>query len=318
MKEPWVKYGTKLKLREIKTLLDVLPRSTSVAIISADNIQKELFTDSGAGTLIRRGYKLYKASSVETVGSDKLRTVFAQLDPDVLSGRTSVAQEFSNLSKTPHTIYGDELFDVVAVVSHPEGELPVMSKLLASRAGVLNNVVDNVFSAVKKDHRKLFWTAKADDENRGWHFERAEGSFTRAGRSLFWYGVHDVKEVARAVEMFEANGRIDRAYLPVGPAPRSSAASGVRSYSTSVPSGLLLLPLPPPRSESRLSAPEATPARTSSPLSPPILTWSSLMSPPASSRAPSSRATPNPTLPTRTFPPPTSRAWRRPGRSTLG
>ncbi|KAL7411901.1 Aspartate/glutamate/uridylate kinase, partial [Mrakia frigida] len=217
MKESWVRYGTKLKLREIKDLLDFLPRSSSVAIISADNIQKELFTDSGAGTLIRRGYKLYKASSIETVGTDKLRSVFASLDPDVLSGRTSVAQEFSHLQTTPYTVYGDEPFDVVAVVSHPEGEVPVLTKFLASRNGVLNNVVDNVFSAIRKDHRKLFWTAKADDENRAWHFERADGSFTRAGKSLFWYGIHDVKEVERAIATFEEKGRIERSYLPVGP-----------------------------------------------------------------------------------------------------
>ena len=217
MKESWVRYGTKLKLREIKDLLDFLPRSSSVAIISADNIQKELFTDSGAGTLIRRGYKLYKSSSIETVGADRLRNVFAALDPEVLSGRTSVAQEFSQLQQTPYTIYGDEPFDVVAVVSHPEGESPVMRKFLASKNGVLNNVVDNVFSAIKKDHRKLFWTAKADDENRAWHFERADGSFTRAGKSLFWYGIHDVKEVEKAIAQFEQNGRIDRSYLPVGP-----------------------------------------------------------------------------------------------------
>jgi N-acetyl-gamma-glutamyl-phosphate reductase/acetylglutamate kinase len=227
MKESWVRYGTKLKLREIKDLLDYLPRSSSVAIISADNIQKELFTDSGAGTLIRRGYKLYKASSVETVGADKLRNVFAQLDPAVLSGRTSVAQEFSALKQTPHTIYGDETFDVVAVVAHPEGELPVMTKFLATRNGVLNSVVDNVFNAIKKDHRKLFWTAKSDDENRAWHFDRADGSFTRAGKSLFWYGVHDVKEVERAIVTFEQNNRIERTYLPVGP-----AAKAARAYST--------------------------------------------------------------------------------------
>ncbi|KAG8927480.1 Protein arg5,6, mitochondrial, partial [Tulasnella sp. 417] len=65
MKESWVKYGTKLKLREIKELLDHLPRTSSVAIISADSLQKELFTDSGAGTLIRRGYKLFKHSSID-------------------------------------------------------------------------------------------------------------------------------------------------------------------------------------------------------------------------------------------------------------
>ena len=48
MKEPWVKYGTKLKIKEIKELLTYLPRSSSVAIISVNDLQKELFTDSGA------------------------------------------------------------------------------------------------------------------------------------------------------------------------------------------------------------------------------------------------------------------------------
>ena len=48
-----------LVLKEIKDLLDTLPRSSSVAIIHPSDLQKELFTDSGAGTLIRRGYKLF-------------------------------------------------------------------------------------------------------------------------------------------------------------------------------------------------------------------------------------------------------------------
>ncbi|KAI5449917.1 hypothetical protein NCC49_003926 [Naganishia albida] len=236
MRESWVKYGTKLKLREIKELLDCLPRTSSVAIISADMLQKELFTDSGAGTLIRRGHKLYKQSSVDAVGSTQLRHVFTERDPEVQAGKTSVAEIFNRFKQTPHTIYGDEPFDVVAVVSHPEGETPVMTKFLPSRNGILNKVVDNVFDAIKKDHKRLFWTAKADDENRAWHFERADGSFTRAGRSLFWYGVHDVKEVERIIEGFEKDGRIERVFLPVGPSVpphRASAAAGTRAFSTS-------------------------------------------------------------------------------------
>lgn len=241
MKESWVKYGTKLKLREIKELLDHLPRSSSVAIISADSLQKELFTDNGAGTLIRRGYKLFKHSSVDAVGADRLRQVIHDRDPDVISGLSSVSGALSDLKKTPFTIYGDEPFDVVAIVNHPDGEIPVMTKLLASRNGILNNVVDNVFNAIKKDHRKLFWTAPADDENRAWHFERADGSFTRAGRSLFWYGVQDIAEVEKTVKEFEENGRIERAYLPVGPstpphraaaAPTPGGVGGARAFST--------------------------------------------------------------------------------------
>ncbi|KAJ7474719.1 acetylglutamate kinase ARG6 [Mycena latifolia] len=242
MKEPWVKYGTKLKLREFKELLEHLPRSSSVAVISASMLQKELFTDSGAGTLIRRGYKLFKHNSIESLGADRFRQVIHDRDPEVLSGFQSVAGVLADMKNTPYTIYGDEPLDVVALVSHPPGETPVLTKLLPSRAGVLNNVMDNVFSAIKKDHRRLFWTAQADDENRGWHFERADGSFTRAGKSLFWYGVQDVAEVERIVGEFEEKGRIARVYLPVGPsAPPHKAAKaapdGTRAYSTSARRG---------------------------------------------------------------------------------
>ncbi|KAF8519777.1 acetylglutamate kinase ARG6 [Hysterangium stoloniferum] len=243
MKESWVKYGTKLKLREIKELLDHLPRSSSVAIISAPSLQKELFTDSGAGTLIRRGYRLFKHNSVAAVGADRLRQVIHDRDPDIISGEGSVSGVLAEIGKTPCTIYGDEAFDVVAIVSHPEGEVPVMTKLLASRTGILNNVIDNIFNKIRNDHRKLFWAARTEDENRAWHFERADGSFTRAGRTLFWYGIQDINEVERVVSEYEQKGRIDRAILPVGPSPpppRSSSSSspasgsgsGSRSFST--------------------------------------------------------------------------------------
>ncbi|OSD07681.1 acetylglutamate kinase ARG6 [Trametes coccinea BRFM310] len=236
MKQPWVKYGTKLKLREFKELLDHLPRTSSVAVISVDSLQRELFTDSGAGTLIRRGYKLFRHKTIDSVGADRLRQVIHDRDPDVLSGDESVTGVLNALKDTPYTIYGDEPLDVVAIVSHPEGEVPILTKLLASRNGVMNGIVDNVFNAIKKDHRRLFWTARADDENRAWHFERADGSFTRAGKSLFWYGVHDVNEVEKIVKSIEEKGRIPRTYLPVGPsAPphkAASAPSGVRSFST--------------------------------------------------------------------------------------
>lgn len=148
---------------------------------------------------------------------------------------SSVTSVLSDLKKAPFSLYGDDPLDVLAVVSHPEGEIPVMTKLLASRNGVLNNVMDNVFTSIKKDHRKLFWTTQADDENRAWHYERADGSFTRAGRSLFWYGIQDIKEVETAIRALEANGRVDRAYLPVGPSTpphRLKGNAGQRAFST--------------------------------------------------------------------------------------
>ncbi|KAJ6468197.1 hypothetical protein DFH09DRAFT_1481909 [Mycena vulgaris] len=136
-------------------------------------LQKELFTDSGAGTLIRRGYKLFKHSSIESLGTDRFRQVIHDRDPEVLSGFQSVAGVVADMKNTPHTIYGDEPLDFVALVSHPPGEVARPDQAAP-------------VAAIKKDHRRLFWTAQADDENRRWHFERGDGSFTRAGKSLFW------------------------------------------------------------------------------------------------------------------------------------
>ncbi|KAI9614095.1 hypothetical protein KEM48_006162 [Puccinia striiformis f. sp. tritici PST-130] len=133
MKQEWVKYGTKLKIREIKELLDHLPRSTSVAIISPEDLQKELFTDSGAERLQER-------------------------DPDVQSGQISVSEIFANLEQDKnYTIYADEQFDVVAIISHPPNKVPVLTKLLTSRQAVLNSILDNVWASIRSDsnHYKL-------------------------------------------------------------------------------------------------------------------------------------------------------------------
>ncbi|KAG8754947.1 hypothetical protein FRC11_006341, partial [Ceratobasidium sp. 423] len=169
MKQPWVKFSTKLKIREIKELLDQLPRLSSIVIISTDLLQKELFADSGAGTL----------SSIADTNSSRLtRSRKLVLTASVKSSMT----------------------------------------LLPSKNGILNNITDNVFNSIRKDHKRLFWAARADDENRTWHFER------------------DVKEVERIAKGFEESGQIDRAYLLVGPSVpphcATSAPSGTRPFST--------------------------------------------------------------------------------------
>jgi acetylglutamate kinase len=51
MQEEWLHSGMKLKLQQIKSLLDHLPKTASVSITEPINLPKELFTDSGSGTL---------------------------------------------------------------------------------------------------------------------------------------------------------------------------------------------------------------------------------------------------------------------------
>ncbi|KAF9235442.1 hypothetical protein BU15DRAFT_64799 [Melanogaster broomeanus] len=206
MKEPWVKYGTKLKLREFKELLDVLPRSSSVA-------------------------------TLECTGKDQLRQIICERDEE---GKWS--------------IYADEPFDAVAIVSHPKGETPVLTKLLASRSGVLNTVPDNVFNALKKDHRRLIWTASISPPTppspssashpggeevivRSRHFGHAGGSFTRSGCSLFWYVINDVSEMEKIMKGLEESGRVEEGVPAFGTSESANGWCQIHSRSrTGVPS----------------------------------------------------------------------------------
>lgn len=201
MKEPWVKYGTKLKIKEIKDLLTYLPRSSSVAIISVHDLQKELFTDSGAGTLIRRGYKLVSSSNLEQFPSQEALRNALKRDPSIAENKISVASYLRQLEGTSFKAYGDEPMDVLAIIKNTE-PVPTVEKFLPSKNGWLNNVTDNIWNAIKKDYPALQWVISDQDENSGWHFAKADGSFAKDGKVLFWYGIEDPAEVSKLISKF--------------------------------------------------------------------------------------------------------------------
>ncbi|KAI8381148.1 Aspartate/glutamate/uridylate kinase [Radiomyces spectabilis] len=212
LKEPWVKYGTRLKIKQCKELLDGLPRSSSVAIISAGHLHKELFTDSGAGTLIRRGHKLFKYNNLDEMNLDKLRRILETEDRKVKSGHISVASYLRELQQKPKmTLYTDEPGQVLAiVVSDPANPSnpPVLEKLLATKTAVLNNVPDNLWNMIRKDYPTLTWLVHAQDIDGNldgaWHFERSDGSLRRQqdGSTMFFYGIQDSDKVQHTLNEF--------------------------------------------------------------------------------------------------------------------
>ncbi|MGD0838172.1 MAG: hypothetical protein ABSB49_16150, partial [Polyangia bacterium] len=59
-------------LRHVKTLLDQLPQRMSVAVVNPLQLLRELFTVSGAGTLIRKGSRIEKLAGLATVDRSRL------------------------------------------------------------------------------------------------------------------------------------------------------------------------------------------------------------------------------------------------------
>lgn len=120
MNMPWVIHGTRSKIRDIKDLLDHLPRSSSVAIIHPESLERELFTHTGAGTLIRRGTKLQKASSLSEISDmKKLKEVLVR-DREGLDAEAVVDRYLDSLKGKPFTAYHDEGMEALAVVLPPD------------------------------------------------------------------------------------------------------------------------------------------------------------------------------------------------------
>jgi len=228
MKKPWVTKGTKLKIQEIRELLIHLPRSSSVSIISADHLHKELFTHSGAGTLIRRGHKIFKETDITKLDVDRLRELLISNNPEMADGTNSVAKYLSSLEEKKAVMYGDEAYEVFAVVSHAN-EFPILEELVASESAVLNNVTENIWNIIKKDNPTLIWACYQDDPNKSWFFERCQGSYGLNGRILFWYGIKDVNKVESIINQFketQKSSQVNTTKSSIG------FSSGIRKYST--------------------------------------------------------------------------------------
>lgn len=209
MAQPWCKFGTRLKIKEIKDLLDNLPRSSSVAIIHPADLQKELFTDSGAGTLIRRGDRLMTATSVaDFTDLEKLKSVLIR-DREVRDARTTVDRYMEFLRDRKFTAYFDEPMKALAVVLQPSPEhsYATLATLTITKSGWLGNVADNLFAAIKKDNSSLVWTVKADDENLTWFFDQADGSIVHGNDVMFWYGIEPGEQLNKLMKEFTVQGR---------------------------------------------------------------------------------------------------------------
>lgn len=209
MRKSWVIHGTRSKIRDIKTLLDDLPRSSSVAIIHPESLERELFTHSGAGTLIRRGTKLQQASSLaEFEDVAKLKQTLIR-DREGLDAAAVVDNYLETLTNRRFAAYYDENMEALAIVLPPEGSqsLAHLATLTMTRSAWLSNIADNVFQNLKRDFPKLAWTVKQDDENLTWFSEKADGSIARKGEVLFWYGIESPEEVREIMSEFVQHGR---------------------------------------------------------------------------------------------------------------
>ncbi|KAI9297233.1 bifunctional acetylglutamate kinase/N-acetyl-gamma-glutamyl-phosphate reductase [Neoconidiobolus thromboides FSU 785] len=213
LKLPWVKYGTKLKLVQIKELLDHLPRSSSVVITNAQNLKKELFTINGAGTLIRRGFRLLN-NTIDNMDLDRIRHLMSENDLQVKNGELSIARYLHSIDKKDQ-IYYDDCYQMIIIISE-FNQLPYLQKMIYTKESEWIGLLDQLWDKIKLKYNKLIWLINEDNNDLSWHFNRCDGSYKidQNNNILFWYGIDDITIIQNLVKNIQYQKKQEQLGVP--------------------------------------------------------------------------------------------------------
>ncbi|GAB3385510.1 acetylglutamate kinase [Lysobacter fragariae] len=190
--QPWINGGMKVKIEQIKDLLDVLPLSSSVSITRPAELAKELFTHRGSGTLVRRGERVISVDRWDQLDLDRLRGLIESafgriLLPDYF-GRTKL-----------HRAYVSENYRA-AVILTDEGGYTYLDKFAVLDEAQGEGLGRAVWQVMRDENPRLFWRSRRGNPVNGFYFAESDGCIKEEKWKVFWYGLEGFAEIAHCVE----------------------------------------------------------------------------------------------------------------------
>ena len=192
MDQPWVHSGMRLKLEQIKHLLDDLPLTSSVSITQPGELAKELFTHKGSGTLVRRGERVLSfQGSWDGVDIDRLRTLI-----DSSFRRRLVADYFERTR--PYRVYVSENYRAAMILTEDEG-LPYLDKFAVLDEAQGEGIGRAVWQVMREATPRLFWRSRHGNNVNPFYYAESDGFIRQEHWKVFWYGLDDFEQIRRCI-----------------------------------------------------------------------------------------------------------------------
>jgi len=207
MNEEWFTKGNRLKLKEIKTLLDALPLSSSVSITSAEQLPRELFTYKGSGTLVKRTETIsFHSSSLQDIDLERLRKMIETSFDGTLDTRYMERLE-TNLAGV-HLSQNYSATAVVTDLAKESGDptnkslqgVSYLDKFAVDPQAQGTGTAQRLWDSIRTHHQTLVWRSRQGNQINAWYFDHCEGSYTpppdhpHAGWTVFWYGLSNMTQ----------------------------------------------------------------------------------------------------------------------------
>jgi acetylglutamate kinase len=173
-------------LRQVKVLLDAIPQRMSVAVVNPLHLLRELFTVSGAGTLIRKGSRIDSHSDFSSLDRDRLRALIESAFARPL--RQGVFEPGGSLEQQTERIYVEEGYLGAALLAQtPVGAY--LTKFAVNRQAQGEGVGTDLWAALTRDYPAFFWRARPSNPITPWYVKQCDGLARFPQWHVFWRGL---------------------------------------------------------------------------------------------------------------------------------
>lgn len=187
MQQPWLHSGMRLKLEQIKSLLDQLPLTSSVSITRPAELASELFTHRGSGTLVRRGETIRRHASWKRVDTARLRSLIES------SFRARLQADYFETMQ-PWRIYLSDKYRAALILERVDG-IAYLDKFAVADDAQGEGLGRAAWQRMRAEVPALFWRARRDNPVNEFYVGEADGFLKQDRWTLFWYGIDDLDRV---------------------------------------------------------------------------------------------------------------------------
>ena len=190
MNSGWVEGGMRLKLQEIKRLLDTAPLSSSVSITNPSELVKELFTHGGSGTLVRMGEPVVQYD-------EKASIDFGRLAPLIENafGRTLVGDWWDQTDL--HAAYLSESYRAGALITRVD-DFFYLDKFAVLEDARGEGLARTVWRAFTDDIQAFYWRSRRTNGFNAFYDAFSDGSLKLGEWTVYWVGESDLARVSTA------------------------------------------------------------------------------------------------------------------------
>lgn len=190
--QAWVKDGMRLKISEIKRLLDDAPLSSSVSITTPSGLVRELFTHGGSGTLIRKGEAINKFDNKTEIDGARSVALIENAFNQPLINDWWREVELS-------TAYISDSYRAGAFLARI-GSFTYLDKFAVLDDARGEGLARTVWRRFTADHPSFFWRSRTANGFNAFYGAEADGSVKHGPWTVYWKGETDFARIAKIVD----------------------------------------------------------------------------------------------------------------------